>query len=443
MNLIQTLRMAAAGTVLLLLWSGAADALPSFARQTGMACSGCHVNSFGPNLTPYGRNFKLRGYTDGNNSGGIPAISGMLMGSFTHTEQPQQASPTKGPSAPKFDGNDNVTLDEASLFYGGRVAGPVGAFAQLTYSGIENRFALDNVDIRFARDTEILGQSLSYGVSLNNSPTVQDLWNTTPVWGFPYTSSALGPGPGAGTLLDDAIAQQVGGATLYAMINNLLYVEAGAYADFSQRLQNAMGVWSRDNLLLDGSAPYWRVALQHEWDGQYIAAGTFGLRADILPGRQKGVGTDHYTDLGADITYQYLGSMAHVFEVKGTYIREYRNLDATQHAGGAAKTDLMLNTLRLNGSYTYDQTYTANLGYFQITGTRDPLLYADNAAFRPDSQGFIAEFDYVPFGKNAMPTDPWLNLRLAVQYVGFTKFDGSTKFTGQNNTLFLNGWLAF
>ena len=41
-----------------------AMAVPSFARQTGQECIACHV-SF-PELTPYGRYFKLTGYTIGN-----------------------------------------------------------------------------------------------------------------------------------------------------------------------------------------------------------------------------------------------------------------------------------------------------------------------------------------------------------------------------------------
>ena len=38
-----------------------AQALPSYARQTGQQCAACH-NGF-PELTPYGRQFKLNGYT--------------------------------------------------------------------------------------------------------------------------------------------------------------------------------------------------------------------------------------------------------------------------------------------------------------------------------------------------------------------------------------------
>src|SRR6202158_5597254 len=40
-----------------------AQALPSFARQTGQPCGTCHTDF--PALNPYGRRFKLLGYTAG------------------------------------------------------------------------------------------------------------------------------------------------------------------------------------------------------------------------------------------------------------------------------------------------------------------------------------------------------------------------------------------
>src|ERR1700692_3347626 len=40
-----------------------AEALPSFARQTGQPCGPCHPDF--PYLTPFGRRFKLLGYTVG------------------------------------------------------------------------------------------------------------------------------------------------------------------------------------------------------------------------------------------------------------------------------------------------------------------------------------------------------------------------------------------
>src|SRR5574340_657217 len=38
-----------------------AHAVPSFARQTGLACSSCHTTF--PELTAFGRMFKMHGYT--------------------------------------------------------------------------------------------------------------------------------------------------------------------------------------------------------------------------------------------------------------------------------------------------------------------------------------------------------------------------------------------
>src|ERR1700689_1846478 len=42
-----------------------ASALPSFARQTGQRCAACHIGGNWPQLTPWGRFFKLAGYTAG------------------------------------------------------------------------------------------------------------------------------------------------------------------------------------------------------------------------------------------------------------------------------------------------------------------------------------------------------------------------------------------
>jgi len=59
------LRMVVVTTAALCLLSQRAEAVPAFARQTGLACVACHV-SF-PELTPFGRFFKLTGYTLTNN----------------------------------------------------------------------------------------------------------------------------------------------------------------------------------------------------------------------------------------------------------------------------------------------------------------------------------------------------------------------------------------
>ena len=314
-----------------------AQALPSFARQTGMACSSCHTQSFGPNLTPYGRQFKLNGYVWGSNESLLSRFGGMVEGSLTNTKKdnPGLADPNSTLSADSsavdmadakalanrnYNANNNLALDQASLFYGGKVYGQMGAFVQFTYDGVASRFALDNTDIRLADEADWLGQNFIYGVSFNNNPTAQDLWNTTPAWGFPYASSPLASTPAAGPMIGN-LGGQVGGATLYSLINDLLYVEAGAYTSFAKYAQKGMGQWYYGAAKLDGGAPYWRIALQKEWQGHYVSLGHFGFRANLQPDPTVAA-TDRYTDLGVDFNYQYMANLAHIYELKASYIRE-------------------------------------------------------------------------------------------------------------------------
>ncbi|MGA7073688.1 MAG: cytochrome C, partial [Bradyrhizobium sp.] len=55
--------VAVASGFLTIVFSSPVQALPSFARQTGQPCGTCHTDF--PALTPYGRRFKLLGYTTG------------------------------------------------------------------------------------------------------------------------------------------------------------------------------------------------------------------------------------------------------------------------------------------------------------------------------------------------------------------------------------------
>lgn len=448
--------------------SGVAQAVPSFARQTGMACSTCHTQSFGPNLTPYGRQFKLNGYTWGSGESYLSRFGGMAMGSLTNTKKdnPQLANPID-PADPgnhdnlalanrNYNANNNLAMDEASLFYGGKVLGQMGAFVQFTYDGVASRFALDNTDIRLADEADLLGQNFVYGVSFNNNPTVQDLWNTTPAWGFPYVGSPLANTPAAGPVVAN-LGGQVGGATLYSMINDIVFLEAGAYGSFAKYAQKGMGQWNNGAVKLDGGAPYWRIALQKEWKGHYVSLGHFGFRANVQPDVTVPA-TDRYTDLGLDFNYQYLATPAHIYEFKASYIREQQELSATfnpafdpEAPSGSSRFNQQLGFLGLNGSYTYDQTYGVSLGFNHIYGNRDAGLYSSSPTNKPNSEFFTAELDYVPFGKTASTgAASYLNLRFAAQYVAYTRFDGADKnYDGSgrnasdNNTLYFNTWLSF
>ena len=55
-------------------------AVPSYARQTGLDCAACHT-SF-PELTPFGREFKLNGYTLGERQ--LLPLAAMMQFSITN-----------------------------------------------------------------------------------------------------------------------------------------------------------------------------------------------------------------------------------------------------------------------------------------------------------------------------------------------------------------------
>ena len=198
------------------------NALPSYARQTGQQCAACH-NGF-PELTPYGRLFKLNGYTFTGGDLNWPPIAVMAISNFTHVAQSQP-----GGLAPGF-GNNNDVAFTGSLFYGGKIFDHVGAFIQGTYDQVPNTIHWDNTDIRYANTGQFSGHELVYGTSLNNNPTVNDVWNSTPAWGYPYVASQLAPTPAASTLVEGLFAQQVLGLNPYIYWNRLVYAEVGDIA---------------------------------------------------------------------------------------------------------------------------------------------------------------------------------------------------------------------
>jgi hypothetical protein len=430
--------------LLALPWREAA-AIPAFARQTGLRCNVCHT-AF-PELTPFGREFKLNGYVK---EGSHPApwyghFAGMLIPSFTHTDTDQP-----GPAADHFGENNNLALQEASLFYGGKLLDHLGVFSQLTYDGVGRVLAWDNVDLRFSNAALVGGQPLTYGLTLNNNPSVQDLWNATPAWSFPFVRSDLAPTPAASTLIDETLAQQVAGLGGYAMLNHLVYLELTGYRTLSHGTQRFLGVDTNGEGPIDGTAPYWRLALQHNWGKHSLELGTFGLEAYTFPGGDQSAGADHRSDVALDTQYQYLGDV-HEVSFQTSWIHEAQNWNASQPLGITSHSEDTLRSFKTRLAYIYDKTHRFNLAYFNTNGNSDPLLYADSRTGSPNSNGWILEFDYMPLHKNGGPSVwPWLNVQFTLQYTIYSEFDGAAhNYNGEgrnasdNNTLFLGVWIAF
>src|SRR5579863_7405456 len=92
-----------------------AEAVPSFARQTGQPCAACHT-AF-PELTAFGRRFKLNGYTLEGGDTKLPPVALMVMPGFTHTE----AAFDPGTQPAGLHTNDNFVTQQVTALYAGKI----------------------------------------------------------------------------------------------------------------------------------------------------------------------------------------------------------------------------------------------------------------------------------------------------------------------------------
>ena len=224
--LVRRVLLTLAVSLMLALLSRPSAAVPMFARQTGAECGACHVGNFGPQLTDFGRQFKLNGYTLGGATlDPEKHLSAMIYGGYTNLKQDLRSTDSSISSAPanRYSKNDNLTLDQASLFYGGAISDHIGMMGQVTYQDPVKQFHWDNTDIRYADTTQAAGADLTYGVTINNNFAMQDLWNTTPAWGFPYLSPTLTNTPGYNALVINGQAQKVLGTGVYGMWDQVVY----------------------------------------------------------------------------------------------------------------------------------------------------------------------------------------------------------------------------
>ena len=428
-----------------------ARAVPSFARQTGMSCNTCHT--VWPELTPFGRTFKMGGFhfsTASEKAPYQPPIAAMFQASATFLND-NDGILTNG-VAP-FDNADDSATDrynfpqQASLFYGGRIINYFGALSQVTYDGTANDIALDLTDIRYARNTTVAGTNLNFGFTLNNSPTVEDVWNSTPTWGFPYASSAVAPAPAAGALIDGGLDAQVGGIGAYAFWHNLVYADFTVYRTTDNGITRPLGAGTTVDTETDGAVPYWRVALQHDWGSNSLELGTYGLYARVDPDGMSSGSSDKFTDIGLDVQYQFIAS-PHLFSIQGTYIHEKQNWDGSYKLGDVDNRNATLKVYKANANYYYRSGYGSfggSVAYFLIDGDKDNLLYSPDPVDgsrtgSPDSNGFILQGEYIFRDK----------YKFALQYTIYNKFngsssnyDGSGRDASDNNTLYALVWLMF
>ena len=432
---------------MLALSSQQALAVPSYARQTGLPCEVCHTVF--PELTPFGRLFKLNGYTltglrqieaAGGNALKINAgapLSVML----------QVGMSNEGKRAPGKQNNNVEFPRQLSLFYAGEISPHMGTFMQITYeqkaadlagNGTDKNnasFQWDNTDVRYANHFTMDGQDQIYGLTLNNNPSVEDVWNNTPAWGFPWIHSGEHPydkyaNGAAGSPPDsmlDSLGGNVAGLGAYTLLNSQWYAALSFYRSASE----SIGTIPQPTLgSINGLAPYWRLAWQHQFDNAYWEIGTFGMQTKLL--ESPGV-EDKYTDVGVDTQYE-LPLGANLLALHAQYLHESQDYGSGTTL--AAKSNDHLNDARIDAEMHFQRMYEVALAYDNWSGSTDAVLYptwTNSAANSPATAYWTAEVDYLP----------WENTKLGLQYRDYTKYYGSTTSVSNDNYAYLYGWFAW
>ena len=485
-----------------------ASAVPAFARQTGQNCVACHAGGQFPELTPYGRIFKLTGYTLGTR--GLP-LSAMAVGTYTRTRNtdtvntnpaanPGGTTNPNGVPTADFPKNGNLIANTGSVFLAGKVTDNIGGFVQMSYDNYSSQSAVDNhwqghshsdnLDIRYADRFIDPSSDLIVGLSFNNNPSVQDVFNSAPAWGFNVVPGSTGAGPGVPSpLLAGGLSQQVVGLGAYAYWNKTVYAELSfyrtadkAFSFASQGFNTAKG----NQTALRGLNPYFRVALTREWGAHNAMVGLMGLSADVYPDPTVPTGpVDKYRDIGLDAQYQYLLD-PHTVTAQMSYVRERRTYASASQCGavdqnaadpfdptGASTYCGTGNTLqaapnaadtlkvfRAKLSYVYQAKYGSSLSFFDVRGSVSSALQTSaydttnglqavtpgiggnvlNASGNPATRGWTGELFWTPVQY----------ARVGMQYTLFSKFNGASEnYDGfgrnarDNNTLLFYVWGAY
>ncbi|RDS81947.1 cytochrome C [Dyella psychrodurans] len=396
--------------VLLLFASTGAQAIPAYARQTGNACADCHAGSYGPALTPFGMRFKLNGYTDTDSNGFKIPVAAQITGT--------RNVPAKGQSS-------NL-LTEADIYLAGRVTDNIGGYVKIaTDNNGNDKFStkLSDVDLRFvAKDVNLGSKQATFGVSVNNNPGFQDAVSDL------FASTQLGPPGVTGTLLNpsspNTLADRVIGATVYGVYDSDWYGEVGTYTALPLSEQSNLGYAQSGDPGKLSDTGYFRFAYMKDLKKQFFSAGIVALTTKRQLPRTGP--TEDLTDLGYDLTYQFIGNRKNIVQASFVDIlelRHYGSLPPSPFPGITAQTHEAVHDKTLSLTYTFLQSYGFSVAHMMSTGTRDVVRYEPYGV--PDTTSNQFTVFWTPFGKDDSLT-PFANLKLSATWFRFNRFNGSS-----------------
>ncbi len=233
-----------------------ANALPSFARQTGFTCSTCHT--IPPRLNKYGMFFKMRGYTEGQALANLPAGDNYTITKFNPISVRVLSYPY---SKKKGEDKEVIFPDEFMIAFAGRITENVGAVLEPIYEAEEEEWDVEYARIAVVKDFNGLLLGVMGGWT---SPTGTDPFISLDYHGRRLTRQKATPHDAlTNSGLQDIFDFNNRGVSLYAYYANMLYVNLGAYTGTS-RLENEDAGIEEELINKKGADPidiYGRVAL--------------------------------------------------------------------------------------------------------------------------------------------------------------------------------------
>jgi hypothetical protein len=168
------------------------QAIPGFARQTGMACAACHTTF--PAINAFGRAFKAGGYTlvgaqpliEGENLSLPSTLNMSLISKLRYSK-------TNGNTDAGLDRGEIVWPDEAAFLVGGRVSERIGFLAEIALGGATE--VEDNGDGTSSGDTNgLFGFKIPFNVGQMGNANISITPFSTDGLGVAYGFELLNTG---------------------------------------------------------------------------------------------------------------------------------------------------------------------------------------------------------------------------------------------------------
>jgi hypothetical protein len=277
--------------------------------------------------------------------------------------------------------------------------------------------------------------STPFGFAPNNA--VGHLWMATPFATLDHPTLTV-----AAALIEASTppAFDIGGYD--AMWDDTWFSEMAAYGGLDRDALRVTGMEALNGVYSQsGTIPYGRLTLQREFqEGHHIVGlGAYGLHLSVRPTAISGFGDDSYTDVAMDGTYRWIAhperEVSETISAHVLILHEGEDLIASHAVLGTNATDA-LTVFRGDLNYSWGAAFTPGIQYFQITGTSDPVRLGTLDG-SPDSKGWIAAIGFAPWSKPDSPLRGF-NVRLALQFIAYSEFDGASRNASANNTVLLH-----